>query len=189
MENLSDAAIVTIMGAVATIFTIIGKVISDILNSATKKREMNGHAEKFEAGTEENLRREMSTQNASLTARVDILLASTTSWQDKFYDMQLELGIMKSENVRLTERVSVLEQVRDTLTSRLSEFAAAFEKERAGLLARIDVLTEKITSFNAERLLLEERIRVFEQERNVLLARIVALENQLEILGKVPVTK
>jgi chromosome segregation ATPase len=152
---MSEASIIAIVSAVSVIAGLIGAAVSQIVAGKLKSNAL-------EAGTEENLRREMSLRLVSQDTKIDLLTAAATSWQDKFYGIQLKQGIMEAENERLSERVTELEKVRDSLII-------------------------KISDFEKERLVLQTRIAALEAERLTLLNRITILESALSALRGVPV--
>lgn len=148
---MTQDVVLAIVAATSAIAAVLGAAVTQLLVAKTKGKELEAAATKMEADIETGLRKEMSIRLIAQDTKIDILTQNARGWQDKFYDVQLQLGLLKAENERLTERVRALEEVRDSLSQRV----AVYETER-------EVMTQRIAALEAERLTLLNRITVLE---------------------------
>ena len=175
MENIG----VIDLAAMAAVVVAVGAIVTTLVSGWLKNREQDAKNGVAESAATASVFQSLMLENARLTARMDLVVASSTDWQSKFYDLSLKLGISQADVTRLSERIAVLESVKDTLTARLSEFTAAFEKERSGLKAEITTLGERLTQADTRVALLEKEREEWGKERKRLQERIAALEEAL----------
>ena len=133
--------------ALSVLCVALGGILKTVLDNWLARRSQDLERNKLEIGSDETMRREMAIQNAALQTRVDLLMATVDSWQGRFYDLQLKLGLMEPDVGRLILRVTELENVNCALTierTALQARISILEGERLGLLNRITVLEQQL---------------------------------------------
>jgi len=138
--------------ALSVLCVALGGILKTVLDNWLARRSQDLERNKLEIGSDETLRREMAIHNAALQTRVDLLMATVDSWQGRFYDLQLKLGLIEPEVGRLILRVIELEKANCVLTierTALQARISTLEGERLGLLDRITVLEQQLRVLGA----------------------------------------
>jgi cell division septum initiation protein DivIVA len=150
------------LGAVLSVILVgLGAMMKTWFDARTTKNQQVIETLKVDAGTDENLRRDMLKQNDALLAQIsaqsvqigilgaklDATSLASSGWQEKLWEVRTELAILKNDAQSMLSRIAVLETANKGLADDKVVLLArikALEVERDALLARITVLEETV---------------------------------------------